>query len=110
MSVCLRRSWVVQVGAQAGSCAGYLGSMGGTLYAALALHSYILSLVCCAAQVAFLPRACIFAFLKHPGGHRGTHSERYATVSGHLWHGRWWRCYTTWSRTSQEAQTASSLS
>ena len=31
--------------------AGYLGSMAGTLYAALALHSCILSLVCCAAQV-----------------------------------------------------------
>ncbi len=33
------------------SCAGYIGSMAGTLYAALALHSYILSLVCCCLQV-----------------------------------------------------------
>lgn len=31
--------------------AGYLGSMAGTLYAALVMHSYIMSLVCCAAQV-----------------------------------------------------------
>ena len=33
------------------SNAAYLGSMGGTLYAALGMHSYVLSLVCCAAQV-----------------------------------------------------------
>lgn len=32
-------------------CAGYLGSMGGTLYAAMGLHSYILTIVCCGAQV-----------------------------------------------------------
>ncbi len=31
--------------------AGYLGSMGATLYAALGMHSYIFSLICCAAQV-----------------------------------------------------------
>ena len=31
--------------------AAYLGSMGGTLYAALAMHSYVMSLICCAAQV-----------------------------------------------------------
>lgn len=33
------------------TAAGYLGSMAGTLYAALVMHSYIMSLVCCAAQV-----------------------------------------------------------
>ena len=89
-------------------CAGYLGSMGGTLYAALALHSYILSLVCCAAQVSSVPCQCL-----HPGHAdvilvpvaRGTHCE------GHfLWHGRWWRCCTTWSPISLEAPMASSLS
>lgn len=31
--------------------AAYFGSMGGTLYASLVMHSYILSLVCCSAQV-----------------------------------------------------------
>ncbi len=31
--------------------AGYLGSMGGTLYAAMGMHSYILTIVCCGAQV-----------------------------------------------------------
>ena len=30
---------------------GYLGSMGGTLYAAMGMHSYILTIVCCGAQV-----------------------------------------------------------
>lgn len=29
---------------------GYVGSMGATLYAALVMHSYVMSLVCCAAQ------------------------------------------------------------
>ena len=32
-------------------CAGYVGSMGATLYAALVMHSYIMSLICCAVQV-----------------------------------------------------------
>lgn len=32
-------------------CAGYLGSIGATLYASVVLHSYILSLLCCAVQV-----------------------------------------------------------
>lgn len=31
-------------------CAAYVGSMGGTLYAAMAMHSYVLSIICCAAQ------------------------------------------------------------
>lgn len=30
--------------------AGNLGSMAGTLYAALVMHSYIMSLICCAVQ------------------------------------------------------------
>jgi len=30
---------------------GYLGSMGATLYAALVMHSYIMSLMCCGIQV-----------------------------------------------------------
>lgn len=29
--------------------------MGGTLYAAMGMHSYILTIVCCGAQVSFLP-------------------------------------------------------
>ena len=33
-----------------GSRAGYVGSMGATLYAALVMHSYIMSLICCAVQ------------------------------------------------------------
>ena len=33
------------------ACAGYVGSMGATLYAALVMHSYIMSLICCAVQV-----------------------------------------------------------
>ncbi len=33
-----------------GFYAGYVGSMGATLYAALVMHSYIMSLICCAVQ------------------------------------------------------------
>lgn len=33
------------------SVAAYVGSMAGTLYAAVSLHSYVLSLVFCVAQV-----------------------------------------------------------
>lgn len=35
--------------------AGYLGSMAGTLYAALVMHSYVMSLICCAAQARHSP-------------------------------------------------------
>jgi hypothetical protein len=42
------------------SSAGYLGSMGGTLYAAMGMHSYILTIVCCGAQVSFLPTSLNF--------------------------------------------------
>lgn len=35
--------------------AGYLGSMAGTLYAALVMHSYVMSLICCAAQARHCP-------------------------------------------------------
>ncbi len=38
-------------------CAGYVGSMGSTLYAALVMHSYIMSLICCCIQVRWL--ACL---------------------------------------------------
>ncbi|EIE25582.1 tetraspanning membrane protein [Coccomyxa subellipsoidea C-169] len=47
---------------------GYVGSMAGTLYAALALHSYILSLVCCCLQVVALLYYTISYF---PGGTNG---------------------------------------
>ena len=43
-----------------GSRAGYVGSMGATLYAALVMHSYIMSLICCAVQ------ACLVTPLRHP--------------------------------------------
>ncbi|CAL8460859.1 g390 [Coccomyxa elongata] len=47
---------------------GYIGSMAGTLYAALALHSYILSLVCCCLQVVALLYYTVSYF---PGGTNG---------------------------------------
>ena len=37
-----------------------MGSMGATLYAALVMHSYVMSLVCCAAQVSvWLSAVCV---------------------------------------------------
>lgn len=46
--------------------AGYIGSMVGTLYAALAMHSYILSLVCCALQVSQSLMHCHISLLCAP--------------------------------------------
>lgn len=46
----------------------YVGSMGGTLYAAMAMHSYVLSIICCAAQVV----ALLYYILSYfPGGTAG---------------------------------------
>ncbi|CAL5219080.1 g844 [Coccomyxa viridis] len=47
---------------------GYLGSMGGTLYAAMGMHSYILTIVCCGAQVVALLYYTVSYF---PGGTNG---------------------------------------
>lgn len=47
---------------------GYVGSMGATLYAALVMHSYVMSLVCCAAQVVAL---LYYALSYFPGGSAG---------------------------------------
>ena len=48
-----------------GTCAGYVGSMGATLYAALVMHSYIMSLICCAVQARLLMRClCHWAGLR----------------------------------------------
>ncbi|KAK9835954.1 hypothetical protein WJX81_001131 [Elliptochloris bilobata] len=47
---------------------GYLGSMAGTLYAALVMHSYVMSLVCCAAQMVALLYYTLSYF---PGGTMG---------------------------------------
>lgn len=50
---------------------GYIGSMGATLYAALIMHSYIMSLACCGIQVV----ALLYYLLSYfPGG---TASMRY---------------------------------
>ncbi|GAB4814109.1 hypothetical protein N2152v2_001155 [Parachlorella kessleri] len=47
----------------------YLGSLIGTLYAALFMHSYLLSLLCCIIQVPALIYYCLSYF---PGGAAGT--------------------------------------
>jgi len=47
---------------------GYLGSIGATLYASVVLHSYILSLLCCAVQVAAL---MFYSMSYFPGGTAG---------------------------------------
>lgn len=49
-------------------CAAYVGSMGGTLYAALSMHSYVLSLVFCGAQMVALLYYTLSYF---PGGVHG---------------------------------------
>ncbi|KAK9820584.1 hypothetical protein WJX72_011930 [[Myrmecia] bisecta] len=47
---------------------GYIGSMAGTLYAALVMHSYVMSVACCAAQVVALLYYTVSYF---PGGTAG---------------------------------------
>lgn len=47
---------------------GYVGSVFVTLYAALIMHSYLFSLVCCALQVVALVYYVLSAF---PGGAAG---------------------------------------
>jgi hypothetical protein len=49
-------------------CAAYAGSMAGTLYAALSMHSYVLSLVFCGAQMVALLYYTLSYF---PGGVHG---------------------------------------
>ena len=49
--------------------------MGGTLYAAMGMHSYILTIICCGAQVSFLPTT----LLRMP---KFVYSE-FSCVSGH---------------------------
>lgn len=64
----------------------YFGSMGGTLYAALAMHSYILSLICCATQVVALLYYTLSYF---PGGSHGLKYVLYNLQSAVM------RCFLT---------------
>lgn len=61
---------------------GYVGSIGGTLYASAVMHSYVLSLIMCAVQVAAL---FFYVATNFPGGTAGAQyvmSSMFSMVAG----------------------------